>query len=454
MADSAQQAPKAINKKTNFSIICYIRLIKKFFGFSNFFVAFYIISVYEEISKCFLSIIGKMLKKIICLFCVVVLWTGSALAHVQNLRLSSDSDKKVRFVIDLESKKDVNLFRLGDPSRIVIDVKNASFAANCQNKKFTNTGFVTGVRTGIPDGSTARIVLDLPHNDIQEKHFMLEPQAGSGWRFVLDIEALSGTTSTPAAAVAVAATPAAAAAPATKVGVKNFEKKSPVKKKVIVLDPGHGGQDPGAISISGKYEKNLTLKMAQETKKMLEAAGYNVVLTRDRDVFITLRGRIQKAHEANGDLFISIHADSARNRSAKGLSVYTISEKASDKEAAALAERENKADILMGMDLGEYQPEVGNILIDFAKTYTMDQSAKYADEVVKEMRKEVKLVPNAHRFAGFVVLKSPSIPSVLVELGYLSNKEEDKALQKESYRAGLGRALVRAVKTYFANNPE
>jgi len=381
-----------------------------------------------------------MLKKIVCFICLLVLWTGCAWAHVQDLRLSSESDKKARFVIDLENQKDVTLFRLGDPSRIVIDVKNATFMPACQSKQFTNTGFITGIRTGSPDGHTARIVLDLPNQEIQEKHFMLSPQAGTGWRFVLDMEIAGGTTS-------ASVTP-------SKVGVKNFEKKSPVKKKVIVLDPGHGGQDPGAISISGKYEKDLTLKMAKETKKLLERAGYNVVLTRDKDVFITLRGRIQKAHEANGDLFISIHADSARNRSAQGLSVYTISETASDKEAAALAERENKADILMGMDLGEYQPEVGNILIDFAKTYTMDQSAKYADEVVKEMKKEIKLVPNAHRYAGFVVLKSPNIPSVLVEMGYLSNKEEDKLLQKESYRNKLSKALVQAVRTYFKNHVE
>ena len=378
--------------------------------------------------------------------CMLVLWAESAFAHVQDLRLSSESPQKVRFVIDLENKKDINIFRLGDPSRIVIDVKNASFLPMCQKKVFPNTNFVTGIRTGIPDKNTARIVLDLSHNDVNEKHFMLEPQAGAGWRFVLDIEAPDKSVDSETDQTDVTTT--------SKVGVKNFEKKSPVRKKIVVLDPGHGGQDPGAISISGKYEKNLTLKMAKETKKMLEKAGYNVVLTRDKDVFITLRGRIQKAHEANADLFISIHADSARNRSAKGLSIYTISEKASDKEAAALAERENKADILMGMDLAEYQPEVGNILIDFAKTYTMDQSAKYADEVVKEMRKEVQLVPNAHRFAGFVVLKSPSIPSVLIELGYLSNKQEDKLLQKESYRAGLGRAIVRAVKTYFANTVE
>jgi len=167
----------------------------------------------------------------------------------------------------------------------------------------------------------------------------------------------------------------------------------------------------------------------------------------------TMEGRIQKAHEANADLFISIHADSSKNRSAKGLSIYTISEKASDKEAAALAERENKADILYGMDLADYQPEVGNILIDFAKKYAMDQSSVYADYIVKEMKSLVELVPNAHRFAGFVVLKSPNIPSVLLEMGYLSNRQEEKLMWKSSYRNKLSKALVQAVKTYFKNNP-
>ena len=189
--------------------------------------------------------------------------------------------------------------------------------------------------------------------------------------------------------------------------------------------------------------------MAKETKAILEKRGYKVVLTRDKDFYIPLRGRIKKAHEANGDLFISIHADSAKSRSATGLSIYTISETASDKEAAALAERENKSDILFGMDLSDYQPEVGNILIDIAKKYAMDQSSIYADEVVREMQKEVKLRDQAHRFAGFVVLKSPNIPSVLLEMGYLSNPQEDKSLQKESYRKKLATALANAVDSYF-----
>ncbi|MDY6408007.1 MAG: N-acetylmuramoyl-L-alanine amidase, partial [Pseudomonadota bacterium] len=276
-----------------------------------------------------------------------------------------------------------------------------------------------------------------------EKHFLLKPQLGQNWRFVLDLFDN---------APSVLPTPKKEAVGSR--GLRPFTTPASPKKpqqRIIVLDAGHGGQDPGAISRSGYYEKNITLNMARETRNLLEKAGYKVVLTRDKDIFIPLRGRIKKAHEANADLFISIHADSAKNPSARGLSIYTISERASDAEAAALAERENKADIILGMDLSDVDPLAGNVLLDLAKTDTMNKSAQYAKYVVKEMKKTVQLVPNAHRMAGFVVLKSPSIPSVLVELGYLSNRTEEKNLQKKSYRRDLAEALVRAVQAYFAD---
>jgi N-acetylmuramoyl-L-alanine amidase len=276
------------------------------------------------------------------------------------------------------------------------------------------------------------------NNQLTEKHFLLKPQGGNPYRFVVDLMRSNTKVVT-------------SEKPQTKMNLQPFRTS---KRKVIMIDPGHGGQDPGAISPNGHYEKDLTLKMARELRKELKKEGYTVLLTRDNDIFIPLRGRIKKAHEANADLFISIHADSAKNKSARGLSVYTISEKASDTEAAALAERENKADIILGMDLGEYQPEVGNILIDFAKKHTMEQSAIYAEHVVTEMKKRVTLVPNAHRFAGFVVLKSANIPSVLVELGYLSNKSEEKQLQKKAYRQKLAEALTRAVNLYFSSISE
>lgn len=365
----------------------------------------------------------RWIKRVFLLF--LLLWGSVCSAQIiQGMRMAQTPSEGVRFVADLDQKADVKVFRLNNPSRLVLDFADTRFG---QTKSIPTAGFIKGIRTGKPNAGTARVVLDLPNYELTEKHFLLAPQTGNNWRFVLDMDQMtkkSQTTVQPA-------------------------QKTVAKKKIIVLDPGHGGQDPGAISVSGKYEKDLTLKMAKETKAILEKRGYKVVLTRDKDFYIPLRGRIKKAHEANGDLFISIHADSAKSRSATGLSIYTISETASDKEAAALAERENKSDILFGMDLSDYQPEVGNILIDIAKKYAMDQSSIYADEVVREMKKEVKLRDKAHRFAGFVVLKSPNIPSVLLEMGYLSNPQEDRSLQKESYRKKLGTALANAVDSYF-----
>ena len=389
-----------------------------------------------------------MLKRFILAILFGVFFSTPVFAQkIQDIRLSASNEQTVRFVVDLSHQADIKLLHLSNPPRLAIDVQNASFDEGVKKKKFGKTGFVSSVRTGTPVPSTSRIVLDLQTDRVSEKHFTLAPQANAPWRFVIDL-----TAETPQVSVKTFSNNAQTVA--TQTPAQSESKKSVAKKKIVMLDPGHGGQDPGAISRSGKYEKDLTLKMAKETKTLLEKAGYKVVLTRDKDVYITLRGRIEKAHKANADLFISIHADSAASSSAKGLSVYTISETASDKEAAALAESANKADILFGMDLSEYQPEVGNILIDFAKTYTMDQSAKYADEVVKEMAKEVTLRPKAHRYAGFAVLKSPNVPSVLLEMGYLSNKEEDKLLQKESYRNKLSKALVRAVNTYFTKHVE
>lgn len=374
------------------------------------------------------------------LFIAVTVLLGDRVsaAMIQDIRMASRSADTVRIVVDLSDKAEAVVFRLKSPERLVLDFKKTSFNQENKARTLPATGFIKGARTGVPNANTARIVIDLPPEQLTEKHFLLKPQGGNPYRFVIDLTRATGNM------IPTTAT-------SSNVGLQPFRNK---KAKVIMLDPGHGGQDPGAISKNGHYEKDLTLKMARELRDELKKEGYKVLLTRDSDIFIPLRGRIKKAHEANADLFISIHADSAKNKSARGLSVYTISEKASDAEAAALAERENKADIILGMDLGEYQPEVGNILIDFAKKHTMEQSAIYADHVVSEMKKRVTLVPNAHRFAGFVVLKSANIPSVLVELGYLSNKSEEKQLQKKAYRKKLAEALTRAIKIYFDETKE
>ena len=226
-------------------------------------------------------------------------------------------------------------------------------------------------------------------------------------------------------------------------------------KRVIVIDPGHGGPDPGTIGVNGTYEKHITLAMAKEIKNQLEQTGrYKVVLTRDRDIFLRLRDRVAQAREAEADLFLSIHADSIADGSARGPSVYTLSEKASDREAAELAEKENKADVIAGLDLSHETPEVGSILIDLAQRETMNRSAHFAAGLVGEIRKEASVLRNTHRFAGFAVLKAPDVPSVLVELGFLSNPAEEKALASRAYRVKLAQAVARATDRFFTRVEE
>jgi len=222
------------------------------------------------------------------------------------------------------------------------------------------------------------------------------------------------------------------------------------QKRVIVIDPGHGGVDPGAIGVSGIYEKHITLAAARDLKEHLERTGrFKVYLTRDRDVFIRLRGRIEIARERNADLFISVHADTIRNRKIRGLSVYTLSEKASDKEAAELADRENKSDLIAGIDLSHESEEVTNILIDLAQRETMNQSARLASLLVDELKTRVKVLRNPHRFAGFAVLKAPDVPSVLIEMGFLSNRDDERALRSKSHRRKVAQSIAGAVDAYF-----
>jgi N-acetylmuramoyl-L-alanine amidase len=222
-------------------------------------------------------------------------------------------------------------------------------------------------------------------------------------------------------------------------------------RRVIVLDPGHGGVDPGAISVTGAFEKDLTLAMARVIRDHLAATGrYRVVLTRDSDVFLRLRDRVAKAREAGAELFISLHADSIGSSDVRGMSIYSLSENASDREAATLAARENRADALDGINLTAENDEVVNILISLAQRDTMNQSRRFANMLVGEMAAQTRLVPRPHRSAGFAVLTAPDIPSVLMEMGYLSSPEDAKLLGQTEHRTRMARSLLRSIDGYFA----
>ncbi|HEX2525869.1 MAG TPA: N-acetylmuramoyl-L-alanine amidase [Geminicoccus sp.] len=222
-------------------------------------------------------------------------------------------------------------------------------------------------------------------------------------------------------------------------------------KPLIVIDPGHGGRDPGAIGADKTLEKTVTLRVAKAIRSRLEKSGrYRVAMTRETDVAVPLRQRIAFARSAGGSIFISIHADSlGRNSEMRGASVYTLSDRASDSEAASLAQKENKADIVSGLDLTDQDPIVSEILIDLALRDATNRSIGFADHLVAELAKVTPLVKRTRRFAGFVVLKSPDTPSVLLELGFLSNRSDERRLTDPAHHRKVANATLKALDAYF-----
>ncbi len=363
-----------------------------------------------------------------------------------------------RFVLDLTDHVDFRIFSLPDPYRVVIDLPEVGWRLP-QKPLPANTGLLATLRYGLFKPGTSRVVLDVKGPAAVKDAFALRPNASHGHRLVVDLvrttreaflQNARGGPKTAKQSTKRAATTARVAPPPPP--AKPLRR--PVKR-LVVLDAGHGGVDPGAIGVSGIYEKHITLAVAREVKTRLERTGrYKVLLTRDRDVFIRLRDRVAFARDAGAELFVSIHADAIRNRHVRGLAVYTLSEKASDKEAAALAEKENKADLIAGIDLSGETAEVTNILIDLAQRETMNESAQFAAVMVDELARETRLLRNTHRFAGFAVLKAPDVPSILVELGFLSNRQDERALRRKDYRGRLAAAIARAIDRYFVSVEE
>ena len=255
-----------------------------------------------------------------------------------------------------------------------------------------------------------------------------------------------------ALAVGAGAEPAWAKAPA----VKKKAAPQPPRPKLIALDPGHGGMDPGALGVGGSQEKSVVIAVARELQKQLQAGGrYRVMLTRGGDQYVPLRERVARAQEAKADLFLSLHADSHPDSDVRGASVYTLSESATDREAAALAARENRADAHVGnLRLHNQPDDVAKTLVSMTQRGTVNDSRRLAETVVRTFGKSgVRLLPRSHRQAGFAVLTSPDIPAALVELGYLSNPQDEKLLRIPPHRMALARALRASVDTYFGMPP-
>jgi len=401
-----------------------------------------------------------------------------------------------RVVIDANQAMPFRVFALDNPARIVVDMPEVGWRLPAKPLP-PATGVYSRVRYGLREPGTSRMVVDLTGPAEVAQAFLLETSPGGtsrAYRLVVDlkqttaarfrgvvaappVEVAERRSSPPPArrvqtaskpAPAPRAVPVAAPAPAKRpapvaenksetaaatslpVPRRKPEPQRPAEKRVVVIDPGHGGPDPGTVGATGRYEKHITLAAAREIKARLNRTGrFRAVVTRDRDVFVKLKQRVKIARDSGADLFISLHADSLRNKSVRGPSVYTLSEKASDREAAQLAERENKSDVIDGVDLSGESPEVTNILIDLAQRETMNNSVQFATLLVRELKIRTKVLRNTHRFAGFRVLKAPDVPSILLEMGFLSNRTDERQLSSKGYRKRIAEAVTRAAVRYF-----
>lgn len=371
--------------------------------------------------------------------------TGKAASEpvVEDIRFGAHATK-TRVVLDLNGPIDFEIFVLSDPYRVVVDLPEVTWRLSSEGPP--KPALVSALRYGHFKRGISRLVLDVSRPVGVQKAFLLEPGGNRGYRVVIDL--VTTTRSEVLKAQRRTASKLAARSPAPVPSPKPVE--SGDSRLVIVVDPGHGGVDPGAIGANGTWEKDIALEYARELRRMLRATGrYKVVLTRDGDIFLPLRRRIEIARLKGADLFVSLHADAIANSSFRGAHVYTLSEDASDAEAAALAAKENKADLIAGVDLSGQPDDVTNILIDLAQRETMNQSAVFARMLVDELRKATRVIRKSHRFAGFAVLKAPDVPSVLVELGYLSNPVEERLLKRPGHRRKLAGAIVRGIDVYF-----
>ena len=339
---------------------------------------------------------------------------------IQNVRISDKTESNsARIVLDLTNKTAYSVFTLDNNPRLVIDLEATSYG---KFDKF-KSNIIKNIRVNNNKG-VIRIVFDLSKKAFIEQNFYLKKNNKNLFRLVIDLKYQNNT--------------------------KKITKKKIKKKKyfIITVDAGHGGLDPGAVRYNYR-EKDITLLAAKELKSLLVKKGYKVYLTREKDKFISLRQRRLLAKKYKSDLFISLHVDSVKKKATRGTSIYTLSDKASDKVTAMLAERENKVDLIAGIDIKKVDNEVFSILLDLQRRDTKNASSSFAEIYVDKIRKNgYRALRRPHRHAGFAVLKSPDIPSVLIELGFLSNPKDAKYLSDKKSRARVLKVLSEAIDDY------
>ena len=372
--------------------------------------------------------------------------SGESPSVATDIRIGGD-DKQTRFVVDLSRKIDITAFMLADPYRVVVDLPRTTFKLPA-NTGVQARGLVKAFRYGLIMQGGSRIVLDTKAPVRLEKSFVIDAAEGQPAQFVLDLVATDRASFMRNITLANRSAQQSASARPSDAPPKVEGDARPL----IVIDPGHGGIDNGAKGTGGELEKDVVLAFALTLREKLEAQGkYRVAMTRSEDEFIALGERVRFARSRNAALFVSVHADALPKREglAEGATVYTLSENASDAEAARLAETENKADVIAGVDLTAEPDDVANILVDLAQRETKTFSMQFARTVVEELKSAARLHKHPLKSAGFKVLLAPDVPSVLVELGYMSTKDDLKQLTSANWRARTAQALAQAVDAYF-----
>ncbi len=407
----------------------------------------------------------------VLLFCSPVFASAAPPAGLQvdEIRYGGGG-RTTRIVFDLNQQTDFRAFLIDAPYRIVVDLPKAEWKT-FKSRLISNNPVIKSYRSGELDDGLTRVIFDIKKPAVINNIFTIAKNGMDKDRLVIDLEPSSPNTFNAQKSrvfgnrqlhgSAAVKTPSGSGYAAIEndlvkaVIPGGTSKPSSILHKeqkiyTIVIDPGHGGEDPGAEA-SGAKEKFITLSVARELRRQFEETGrYKVVLTRDKDVYIKLHDRVAISRDVKGDLFISIHADKIDRKGVRGASIYTLSEKASDTETARLAEEENNAGFVAGVDLSQETQDVADILLDLAMREKMNESNLFARMLSQSLqRKNVQLLPNSHRSAGFAVLKAPDVPSVLIETGFISNPDEAKLLSSGQFQRNISAAILDGVDGYF-----
>lgn len=369
----------------------------------------------------------SFLQRLTCISALMLATVASAQkADIESVRVWSGPDH-TRAVFDISAQADYKLFELDNPPRVVIDVAAGRLKTNLNLPKNRD---IKGIRYS-ENKERVRLVLDL-EKDFKPKSFLLKPTGKYGHRLVVDLNHKQSQEQ------------------------KTVDQVVPENRDVLVaIDAGHGGEDPGAIGASGTYEKEITLNIAKALAKKINAQeGMKAMIIRDGDYYIKLRDRFKKARDQRADLFVSIHADAFHSSSVNGASVYVLSQRGASSEAAKwLADSENQADSIGGVKIEDKRDMLSQVLYDLSQNAAMEESHKAGQAVYKALKNKVKLHGRGFGQAAFIVLKSPDVPSMLIETGYISNPDDEKNLKSPAHIDKLTTQITAGIQNYFYQSP-